>query len=192
MKVPGTDDIYDFIPAPGEISEEGTLINKATLLSDATAAMYGLSADAVPDDILKWLYRPIGIIENTVRIDLGEKWLLCNGDEVDASVYPELADILNPSLGEFTNQIIATNINGSEIRSMTYDDVNNLYVAVATPGGSRVNAYICTSSNVNGPWAQQVFPHQSLAPVSLHILYDKLCLPLYTEFSAFFLSCVFI
>lgn len=66
---------------------------------------------------------PDRIIENTVRIDLGEKWLLCNGDEVDASIYPELADILNPSLGEFTNQIIATNINGSEIRSMTYDDV---------------------------------------------------------------------
>ena len=39
-KVTGTDDIYDLIPAPGEITEEGTLINKGTLLSDDTAAKF--------------------------------------------------------------------------------------------------------------------------------------------------------
>ena len=39
-KIPGTDDIYDLDPAPGEITEEGTLINKGTLLSDDTAAKF--------------------------------------------------------------------------------------------------------------------------------------------------------
>lgn len=54
VKVEGTDDIFDLIPAPGEISNEGTFINKATLLKDATAEMFGLGADAVPDDVFGW------------------------------------------------------------------------------------------------------------------------------------------
>ena len=33
-------------------TKEGTPPNKATLLKDATAAMYGLGSDAVPDDVL--------------------------------------------------------------------------------------------------------------------------------------------
>lgn len=51
-KVPGTDDVYDLIPAPGEVYEEGTLINKSALLKDATAALFGLDDNAVPDDVL--------------------------------------------------------------------------------------------------------------------------------------------
>ena len=39
-KISGTDDIYDLDPTPGEITEEGTLINKGTLLSDDTAAKF--------------------------------------------------------------------------------------------------------------------------------------------------------
>lgn len=54
-KVPGTDDVYDLIPAPGEVYEEGTLINKSALLKDATAALFGLGADAVPDEVLALL-----------------------------------------------------------------------------------------------------------------------------------------
>lgn len=58
-KVPGTDDIYDLTPAPGTITEEGTMINKASLLTDETAQAYGFPAeqlaDVVPDDVLKML-----------------------------------------------------------------------------------------------------------------------------------------
>lgn len=34
-------------------TQEGTPLNKATLLTDATAALFGLGADAVPDDVLE-------------------------------------------------------------------------------------------------------------------------------------------
>lgn len=34
-------------------TQNGTLLNKANLLKDATAAMYGLGGDAVPDDVLE-------------------------------------------------------------------------------------------------------------------------------------------
>lgn len=53
QKVEGTDDIYDLIPAPGTITEEGTIINKFALLKDKTAALFsGLPENPVPDDVL--------------------------------------------------------------------------------------------------------------------------------------------
>jgi hypothetical protein len=55
VKVDGTDDIFDLIPAPGQVDNEGTFINKQTLLTDATAALFGLGADAVPDDVSRVL-----------------------------------------------------------------------------------------------------------------------------------------
>lgn len=61
QKVDGTDDIYDLVPAPGEVTDEGTFINKATLLKDATAALYGLGGDAVPDDVLEALNTSIQV-----------------------------------------------------------------------------------------------------------------------------------
>ena len=47
---------YDIGPlnAAG-IFQQGTPLNKATLLKDATAALYGLGTDAVPDDVLAFL-----------------------------------------------------------------------------------------------------------------------------------------
>ena len=36
----------------------------------------------------------IGDILSTVRTDLDDKWLLCNGNTVDANLYPDLSDIL--------------------------------------------------------------------------------------------------
>lgn len=94
-KVEGTDDVYDLIPAPGEVGAEGTLINKATLLQDSTAALYGLGTDAVPDDVFKQIPKTVGFqvgdIRTTVKTDLGEKWLLCNGAVINRSTYPNLA-----------------------------------------------------------------------------------------------------
>lgn len=42
---------------PAGISQQGTPLNKDTLLKDATAALYGLDSDAVPDDVLSILSR---------------------------------------------------------------------------------------------------------------------------------------
>ena len=47
----GSSVLADLIPEPGEIVEEGTPLNKATLLTDDTAAMLGLtSADPTVDE----------------------------------------------------------------------------------------------------------------------------------------------
>lgn len=52
--VSGSDGTYDMTRADVPV-EEGTPLNKASLLTDATAALAGLGTDAVPDDILSLL-----------------------------------------------------------------------------------------------------------------------------------------
>ena len=47
---------YDIGPLNSAgISQQGTPLNKDTLLKDATAALFGLGSDAVPDDVLAWI-----------------------------------------------------------------------------------------------------------------------------------------
>lgn len=48
--VSGQENTYDMVRAD-QPSEEGTPLNKNSLLKDATAALFGLGADAVPDDV---------------------------------------------------------------------------------------------------------------------------------------------
>lgn len=50
--VPAGEDFYDLLPAPGHVTQEGTPINKATLLSDSTAAALGLAGDPTVDNAL--------------------------------------------------------------------------------------------------------------------------------------------
>lgn len=48
--VSGQDNTYDIVRADSP-TQEGTPLNKATLLKDTTAALYGLGTDAVPDEV---------------------------------------------------------------------------------------------------------------------------------------------
>lgn len=55
-KVKGTDDIYDFEPVPGEVTEDGSLVNKSLLFSDIAAGMFGLFGDdATPNKAFEFL-----------------------------------------------------------------------------------------------------------------------------------------
>lgn len=52
--VSGQTNVYEMTRAD-QPTQEGTPLNKATLLQDATAALFGLGTDAVPDDMLNAL-----------------------------------------------------------------------------------------------------------------------------------------
>lgn len=52
--VAGQANTFDMVRAD-DPTQEGTPLNKATLLKDATAALYGLGTGAVPDDVLAWI-----------------------------------------------------------------------------------------------------------------------------------------
>ena len=66
----------------------------ANALESATAAALGLTGDAtVNEGLAKLALGPfeIGDTLSTLRTDLGDKWLLCNGEDLDTNTYPELA-----------------------------------------------------------------------------------------------------
>lgn len=52
--VSGQENVYDMVRAD-QPTQDGDPLNKATLLKDATAALFGLGTDAVPDDVLNQL-----------------------------------------------------------------------------------------------------------------------------------------
>ena len=54
VPVAGQENTYDMVRADSP-TQEGTPLNKDSLLKDATAALYGLGADAVPDNVLALL-----------------------------------------------------------------------------------------------------------------------------------------
>ena len=65
VPVAGQTNVYDMTMADDPV-EVGTPLNKASLLKDATAALFGLTDTAVPDDVLALL------AQNRARMDFGE------------------------------------------------------------------------------------------------------------------------
>ena len=63
--VSGQANTYDIARAD-QPTEAGTPLNKNTLLKDATAALYGLGSDAVPDEVLEMLGDSIQLEANAV------------------------------------------------------------------------------------------------------------------------------
>ena len=51
----GDPPFYATVAMADNPSEDGTPLNKANLLTDATAALFGLSVNAVPNDVLRWV-----------------------------------------------------------------------------------------------------------------------------------------
>lgn len=78
-------------------TQEGTPLNKASLLRDETAVAYGPEVET-PDDALNALKTnhrtwAVGDTITTMRTDLGDKWLLCNGDVIESQDYPQLTQV---------------------------------------------------------------------------------------------------
>lgn len=67
--VSGQANTYDMVRAD-EPTQEGTPLNKASLLQDETAALYGQGADAVPDDILSILSKAVLNVDGNLQ-DIG-------------------------------------------------------------------------------------------------------------------------
>lgn len=67
--VTGQENTYDMVRAD-EPTQEGTPLNKASLLKDATAVLYGQGVDAVPDDILSILSKAVLFVDGYLK-DIG-------------------------------------------------------------------------------------------------------------------------
>lgn len=67
--VTGQENTYDMVRADSPV-QEGTPLNKASLLKDATAVLYGQGVDAVPDDILSILSKAVLSVNGNLQ-DIG-------------------------------------------------------------------------------------------------------------------------
>lgn len=80
-------------------------VNDMLAVSDETKALYGLTPEDGIDDMflkvdeeLTALDPKVGDIMVSLRTDLGDKWLLTNGDSIDKSLYPELYNLFEDQI----------------------------------------------------------------------------------------------
>lgn len=94
---PVSGNIYDMEMADDPV-EAGTALNKANLLTDATAAAVNAEYGSTPDTPSEALgiiaNGKVGTIVRSIDTDLGVNYALCNGDMYDPTEYPALAAIL--------------------------------------------------------------------------------------------------
>lgn len=174
MAVPGTgdmlQDIYDterkrtdvFQYADDAVSEHLQQNNhvdaydKNESISRATKDALGLAEDATPDDALTKLSSDgnrVGDIKITVRTDLGDNWLLCNGVKVSRDVYEALSErvAVNLSTQWSSGELWSNNGVHSAINCITY--ANGYWVV----GGryrddSKNYARIAYTTDLAGDW----------------------------------------
>lgn len=146
--VSGQANTYDLARADSP-TQEGTPLSKANLLKDTTAALFGLGSAAVPDDVFQKLGKKeafeVGDTLTTVRTDLGDKWLLCNGEGVKVTDYPLLDDFSVSSLAPYWDAFIRT----TKTAINAVAQYNGTWVAI----GNYNSIFVSTNGQVD-TWTQ--------------------------------------
>lgn len=81
--------------APGW-QQQPTLLNKENLGQDETMAVYNRGPEGTVDDLFQSVFA-VGDIKVSTRTDLGDSWVLCNGEPSDRKAYPNLYSLLPKS-----------------------------------------------------------------------------------------------
>lgn len=108
--------------------------------------------------------RKTGEIVNTVRADLGDQWLLCNGELIKEDEYPELFPLLKTGL--LSSAYVNLQYNGSTSFPNPIVGgckVNGKYIVLCYKEGSSVNTLtLYHSEDRYGPWtAVTIFSNSS-------------------------------
>lgn len=102
--VPGQENTFDMVRADEPV-QEGTPLNKSTLMTDETAAAIGLtSKDPTVNDAIRTINASlvremndgfkVGDIRLSRRMSLGENYRIANGEAFEPESFPSLADLL--------------------------------------------------------------------------------------------------
>lgn len=111
--VSGQENTYDMVRAD-EPTQEGDPLSKATFLKDATAALFGLGANAVPDDVFRTLGAELRVTTEAGTVVTASK------DNITVSAIADssgLAVLKIPGFGTWT---VSATINGVSI-SINYE-----------------------------------------------------------------------
>lgn len=123
----GTLDRYEYLKREDAPTVEGTPLNKANLLSDATAQKIWPDAETRPEDPtvndafskLAQGTAKVGDIEISTRTDRSNAWLPCDGRYISEVQYPDLFDTLrvSASAAPWSAELLPTGSNGDKEES---------------------------------------------------------------------------
>ena len=172
---------YEYMKREDAPTVEGTPLNKANLLSDATAAKLWRGttkpADPTVNDALNKLTEGtarVGDIEITSRTDLSEAWLPCDGRFITQAQYPELYPILRAAAtSENWNDQIVANTVGYDLAEYNYDMISNAngvwFRARRTEDGvdfyTSANGHSWTKINLPGLSSPSINKYSNVGPV---------------------------
>lgn len=82
-----------------------TFLNKANLLKDTTATLFGMDDTAVPDNVFERLFpaMPTGTISWLASETIPSGFLKCDGSSVAKEDYPELYSVIGDTFGTGTD-----------------------------------------------------------------------------------------
>lgn len=142
----------------GIITQNPSAYNKANVLPDDVCSALGIDPQtSEPKDAFlaasTAALPKVGDIQTTIRTDLGEKWLLCNGDDVSRSEYPELAELYPINLGDdWIDHTFFTAKSGQYgVTSVAY--ANGYYMAAMFTTDNDLRLYYTT--DIEGSWSSK-------------------------------------
>lgn len=139
---------------PTGVQTTGTKLNKASLLKDDTAALYGLGADAVPDDVLKLALFPPGSILFFGANVPPDGFLICDGSQIKSSDYPALYNAIGTTFGGNSTNFKLPDLRNNFLRGISSGlspttELGKKYAATSIPYLTQGNLGISSSSATN-------------------------------------------
>lgn len=132
----------DAVPTSRKVNNKALSADISLTASDVGAYTKEESAEAAENAI-----EPVGTIKATVRTDLGDKWLLCNGDEISSETYPNLDAILrvDPAKLFVTNKFYGNTFEGTYPEECCFNylfDEYHLVIAAIVPKNNNVDVVL--------------------------------------------------
>lgn len=107
IPVEGQENTYDLERADEPV-QEGTPLNKNSILKDTTAELFGMNEEALPDEVFAELSKAmdkIGTVVPTMSKNLENGYLWCDGSVVSKEEYPDLHKMLLPNGSEVVHTL---------------------------------------------------------------------------------------
>lgn len=139
--VSGQENVYDLTAVPGTVTQAGTALNKANLLSDATAARLGLSGDPTVNQAL-------ALIGDKLKAETGSyvgtgKYGSANPNTLTFSFAPKLV-IVQPAGGSAYGPMFARD--SATATAVKYHETSQTATIIWSNGGKTLSWY--TQSNM--------------------------------------------
>lgn len=115
----GSSAFYAVLSMADEPAVPGDPLNKATLLKDETAALFGLGSDAVPDDMWERVSLPVGGILFFPRSTPPNQFLVCDGSYVEQENYPVLYSVIGTMFGVSGTQFRIPDLRNAFLRGIS-------------------------------------------------------------------------